>query len=52
MPGMNRSNYMWPDVSEYDKTYETSFQLSDGTKPGSSALDKSTAVFISSDSWY
>ena len=34
---------MWPDVSEYEKTYETSFKLADG-KPARffSSLDKST----------
>jgi hypothetical protein len=33
----------WPDVSEYQKTYETSFKLKDGTKARFfSSLDKST----------
>jgi len=40
----NRSSIdMWPDVSEYEKTYETPFKLSDGTKARFfSSLDKST----------
>ena len=33
----------WPDVSEYEKTYETSFENADGTKARVfSSLDKST----------
>jgi hypothetical protein len=34
---------MWPDVSEYEKTYETPFKLADGTPARFfSSLDKST----------
>ncbi|MBT1686953.1 glycoside hydrolase family 71/99-like protein [Dawidia soli] len=34
---------MWPDVSEYEKTYETPFKLADGTTARFfSSLDKST----------
>src|SRR5882762_320193 len=33
----------WPDVSEYQKTYETPFKLKDGTKARFfSSIDKST----------